>query len=842
MTDLISLNGPWRVIGTDPAGGSSIEVDGAVPGHVHPDLQRAGRIPDPFWRDGADECQWVERWNWRYERTFTLDESFDRTWAEIEFAGLDTYASITLNGTEVGRTSNMLVPHRFEVGQMLRAGENTIAVDFSNIWSMIEGKRLDYPCAFDTPERLHVRRMQCTFHWDWVNRFVSYGIWRSVTIRSYDRACVRDVFVYTKSIASDAADLSLTLETERRTDGPITAEVQVLDPCGAIVWSKDLTVESGSESMEVQTPNPRLWWPAGYGDQPLYRCQVTLRASDGSVVDTRETTFGIRTVEIEEIVDAPGSPEMERTLALRAKFPNDDRNGDAPGSSFTALVNGERIFCRGGNWVPADPWPSRVTPEWYDNLVRLVRDGNMNCLRTWGGGIYEQKAFWDACDRYGILVCQDFIMACARYPEDDPEFMDAIRLEAPKAIRMLRNHPSLAWWNGDNENGMNGDADDPAYWGRKVAEEITGPACAELDPSRLFLPTSPYRGKPNNCMTTGDCHFSSLPWDRDVLAGDLHEYKQRISDHVGRFMSESTSAGTPSMRSLLKFLTPEDLADPTQRLLYFHTKDNPYLETRLYDVQTILATKLFGQTDDLQTRIRRQGHLQHEWIRLVMEATRRSKWYCGGILFWMYNDCWPATGWSLVDYYGIPKAGWYAMKRGSQPLIASIDDAGDAYRIWICNDTLAPVEGSCALRVQPWSVDPRWQRELPISVPANSSVVVGTIAKSEIHGLGLDSILVCDLTANACADRAWHFAGMPSEMTPPPATLTVRREHTPGGGRITISTDTYARVVTLDADLAFSDNYFDLLPGEARVVEYALPSDTVEPPSAEVSCWNERTK
>ncbi|MHB0998554.1 MAG: beta-mannosidase [Armatimonadota bacterium] len=834
-----SLDGTWRITGVDPATGAMLEIDGTVPGHVHPDLERNGHIADPFWRMQADDCQWVEKWNWRYERVLHLPNSFDRRWVELEFAGLDTFAEIILNGKSIGRTANMLIPHRFEVGEILLPGENIIAVQFTNIWSMIEGKRLDYGCAFDNPERLHIRRMQCTFHWDWVNRFVSYGIWQPVTLRSYKKACIRDLYVYTKSLTDEEAALALTLDTERRTDEPITALIEVIDPDGTVVWSDEQVVASDKISINAIINNPSIWWPAGYGSQPIYRLRVHLKSSSGEVVDRRETTFGIRTVAIEQIEDVPGSPEWDRTMKFRAELPEFDKNGDAPGSSFTLMVNGKRIFCRGGNWVPCDPWPSRVTPEHYDHLIKLARDANINCLRNWGGGIYEPSAYWDACDKYGILVCQDFIMACGQYPEDDPDFMDAMRIEIPAAIRMLRNHPSLVIWNGDNENGMGSNYDDPSYCGRKIAEEISGPACRELDPSRPFMPTSPYGGYPNNCATIGDCHMAYLPWDKKMLSGDLRDYKENIGRQIGRFMSESTTMGSPSMRSLLKFMTPEDIADPSSEMWYYHTKDNPYVDTRLYSGQMQLTEKLFGIAPDIETKVKHQEYVQYEWVRLVVESTRRSKWYCSGILFWMYNDCWPATGWSLVDYYGIPKAAWYAMKRVSKPVIASIELVDGVYKVWVCNDTLEDIEGSCSLTSQPWTGASVRLMTSSIHVPANSSQVVLEVPASDIKGLTPESILVCDLTTGNGDDRAWYYDGMPSQMTPPPAKLSVWHKKTKQGGRITISTDNFARVVTLNADTAFSDNYFDMLPGEERVITYD-DNPSSEPLShIDITCWND---
>ncbi|MCL5103608.1 MAG: hypothetical protein M1133_05775 [Armatimonadetes bacterium] len=841
----IELSGEWQATGQSPDESQKKQFAGVVPGHVHVDLLNAGMIKDPLWRDQADDCQWVEDWDWTYSRDFVVPDGFDTSWAVLECDGLDTYAQIILNGEEIGRTANMFIKHRFDVSGKLRPGTNSIEVRFSSFKKMIEGKPLEqYHAAFFTSERVHVRRMQCTFHWDWVNRFVSVGIWRPIKLYSYDRALISDLFVYTKSISDNRAELALELEVEKRGANDVPTLIEILDPDGKLAWSMQTSVRDKATRLSASVTHPRLWWPNGSGEQPLYTCQVSLLGVDGTQLDCKETTFGIRTVRIEQIEDKPGSPEWSRTMEIRELCPVLDRNVDKPGSSFTLIVNGERIFCKGANWVPADPFPSRVTPEHYGRLIKLARDANINLLRCWGGGIYEPEAFWDACNRYGIMISQDFQMACAHYPEDDPEFMDNMRAEIPSVVRMLRNHPSLAWWCGDNENGMNHDYDDPSYPGRKIATEISGPVCRELDPSREFMPTSPYLGKTNSSLTMGDCHYSGL-WDHDlqfVAQSDMREYRARINV-LGRFLSESAIFGSPPMRSLLKFMTKEDVAAADKRMWEYHTKDNPHkpnnITITLFGMLERTAEKLFGPSEDIESKVRKMEYVHYHWVRMAVEAARRNKWYCGGIQFWMYNDCWPASGWSIVDYFGFPKAGYYAMRQASKPLIASVDKTDSGYHLWVCNDLLQPVSGELELRVQPWTGGPRWSMKSDFDVAANSSRIVSEVPESELSGkLALDSILVCSLESEVGADRAYYYLGMPYEMTPLPAKLKVRRADGEGSGKLIVSTDNYARVVTLDADLDFSDNYFDLLPGEERTITWTDPSVAAGSPNIGVTCWN----
>ncbi|MHB9037812.1 MAG: beta-mannosidase [Armatimonadota bacterium] len=841
----IDLGGIWRVVGQGPDGTEQMECNGVVPGHVHVDLLNAKLIKDPFWRDQADDCQWIEDWDWTYSSEFNLPEDFDTSWAVLEFNGLDTYAEITLNEEHIGNTANMFIPHRFEVGDKLRVGRNTVQVRFSSYKKMIEGKPLDpYPAAFFTSERVHVRRMQCTFHWDWVNRFVSAGIWRPIKLYSYDRARISDLFVYTDSISDSTAELKLEFETEKRVANDVRALVEICGPDGNKVWSKTVSVQDEITRLQACVENVKLWWPNGSGEQPLYTCRVSLFADDETMIDLKETTFGIRTVRIEQIVDEPDSPEFKRTMEIRRLLPAAERNEDKPGSSFRLVVNGVPIFCKGGNWVPADPFPSRITPEHYDRLIKLARDGNINLLRCWGGGIYEPESFWDACNRYGVMISQDFQMACAKYPEDAQEFMDNLRAEIPSAIRTLRNHPSLAWWCGDNECGMDCDSDDPSYPGRKIADEISGPACRSLDPSRTFWMTSPYGGRPKSSLTIGDCHYSGI-WDNDlhfVSKSDMKDYRERINI-VGRFLSESAILGAPPIRSLLKFMTLEDIGAPDRRMWEYHTKDNPHkpddISITLYGMLERMAETMFGASENVESRVHKMEYVQYHWTRLAVEAARRNKYYCGGIQFWMYNDCWPASGWSIMDYYGFPKAGYYAMRDASKGIIASIEKTQTGYRVWVCSDLLHCVSGELEISVQPWAGSPVWSKKIVFDVVANASQPVLNIAEEDMHSLlTLDSVVVCDLKFAAGCDRAFYYLGMPYEMTLPLAKLKVERSSEGSSGRLIISTDNYARVVTLDADLDFSENYFDLLPEEKKVVTWTNPSGSAQPPVIGVSCWN----
>lgn len=864
MKQSVSLNGVWQVTGRGPRG-DVLHLDGTVPGMIHVDLEQKGLIPPMFWRDNANDCQWVEDWTWEYRRCFTLPEDADLRYAVLEFGGLDTYAEITVNGEPFAETENAQIPHRFNASQALHPGENAIVVTFTPYKDHIVGKRLDYAAAFNRSDRVHVRRMQCTFYWDWVNRFITAGLWRPVTLWLYDASYIRSVFVYTHDIARTSASLQLQLETCLRPDlaGAFTAtgenippetaqfgdvrnlmvalatrpsyipqaEVDILDPEGVRVWHERLHVYDSTIYLQADIRRPRLWWPVGYGDQPLYTCRVRLFGPDGALLDDKTTAFGIRTTRVEQLQDEPGSEEAAKTEQVRAVF--HEHRDDLPGRGFVLLVNGERIFCKGGNWVPASPFPCTVTQEKYDRLVWLAADGGLNLLRCWGGGIYEPDAFFDACDKYGVMVSQDFQLACARFPEDDEAFMDKLRAEIPVAVRLLRNHPSIVWYAGDNENACHFDWDDPGAPGMRLCREVYYPTLQALDPSRPFFPTSPYGGYNNSAASVGDSHVT---WYYEP--GD---YRQKVKTFV-RFASECCTQGSTLFTTLRKFMTDEDIADPDYKMFDFHVKDNPHKpegDPTLYVKSRRASELLFGKPANVREKIRFDSYQQYEWMRVMMEAARRNKWYTAGIQFWMYNDCWPTVGLAMVDYYLVPKAGYYGAKRTAKPVIASITDAEGGFEVWVLNDRLRPAEGRFTLYQQRFSGGRLPIARQSFSCPANENAVVYRLPASALPApLDGDSQLVCELEGDFETDRAFYCGVFPKDMRFAPTRLSVRIDkRDERSGSVTVRADGYARVVSFDGDLYVSDNFFDLMPGEQKTVQYTCYGDfPVE--KTDIYCWN----
>lgn len=874
---IIDLNGMWDLRGYGEKG-ETLSLKGQVPGQVHMDLLREGLIPDMFYRKQADECQWVEKWIWEYEREFEIPEDAELENAYLYFEGLDTYAEITINGVRAGSTDNMYMPWYFAVREeidtdsrshvtdtndrrgdglsdeettqhyspvFMKKGKNKISVKFLPCVKMVEDMPYkNYTTAFDQPERLFIRRISCTFYWDWVNRFVTAGIWRPVSIVCCNRVRLEDLYVYTADLARTSASLKLSFDVRGSISSGDRILTEIFDPEGNCVWYEESLVWDNCISLQADLANPRLWWPCGYGEQPLYTCRIRCMDDRGRLLDERESVFGIRTVRIEQLQDQPGSREAERTDLVRSYNP-DDNSAPMPGKSFTLLINGERIFCKGGNWVPADPFPASVTEEKYDRLIRLARDGNINLLRSWGGGIYEPEEFFRACDRYGVMVSQDFNMACGQYPEDRQDFVEMIRREVPSVVKALRNHPSLVWWCGDNENSMGSDFDDPGSSGRIIYREVFRDLMPVLDPSRPFRMTSPYGGRINNCPTIGDCHRS---WWMDYGSGcdKVDDYKKYIKI-TGRFASEATLSGMPSVYSLRKFMSEEDIRSADRDIMEYHTKNNPHVPEgypTLYGMLENGTRRCLGESLDGIEKARKEGYVQYEWTRLTMEAARRNRFYTSGFQYWMYNDCWPAIGWSMVDYYGTPKAAYYAMRKAAEPVAVSLNDKeteeGTTLECFVLNDTLVARQGTLAV----YRVHTKGRKELILQKEfccgANDNMMAAQIAPGVWERYPQqETVVVCEIEGEFGCRRAFFHKGEPAAMDFGTARVTIAVcEEDKARGTILFSSEGYARVVTVEGDVDLEDNYFDLLPGETRCIPYRCRNgfDVTE---ADIYWWNQ---
>lgn len=793
---IIDLNGKWNGQ-CYKDGKQDFTFVGSVPGCVHTDLMGSHIPSDIYYRDNADKCQWIEDCDWKYERSFTLESVLQN--AFLVFEGLDTYADIYLNGNLIGKTENMFVRHEFPVSETLKVGENTVSVYFRSPIREVSGKE-ERPAAF-TCERLHTRRIQCTYSWDWVARFVTCGIWRDAYIEERSGFDVKKPYIYTEVANDTWAQIVVEAETVNYENGGYY-EITVKSPSGKEVYNHRFYTEEPYFKHYINIRNAELWYPFGYGDQPIYTLSIC----------GREYKFGIRTAVIEELPDEVGSAYYNKCLELKETESGREYDKTENFSGFRLLINGTPIMCKGANWVPSEPFPSFESDEKITTILSLAREAGVNMLRVWGGGIFEKEHFYDECDRLGILLSQDFLMACGHYPEREESFLSHVRREVEFAARELRNHPALGWWSGDNENAAFGYDDAEDYWGRNVIHKAIMPMLLKHDPRRRFLLSSPYGGNVYACRTSGTTHNTqslgfTFPY---VFDTDMVDYKEYFRAMPARFMAEEPTMGATSLPSLRKFMTESDIYDEVEMWEY-HTKPNPTLPFTLFEFLNTFTHKVLGEYKDGFDRFFKLKYAQYEWVRVTFENARRNRGFMNGMIYWMWNDCWPASsGWSFVDYYCLPKASYYSFKRCASQLVVSIDKS-DKYDIYLCNDGLEEKTASLSFSY----VKDGKRFELG---NINASVCAATAEK--VYSLPLDvlpdgAILVCDMICGEHRDRAFYKNG---KLPIIPSSAFEIIEQTENS--ITVRASEYIHALELDGEYIFDDNYFSLMPNETRTVKF----------------------
>ena len=804
------LNGAWagEIINEE---GETIAFPATVPGCVHTDLLACGKIGDFYYREESRSVQWIERCDAVFSRSFEVEKLLPG--AELVFDGLDVYCDVFLNGRKVGEAHNMFHPHVFPVDGVLKEGANRLEVRFRSPIREVEG-RPALEGAFTT-ERLYTRRLQCTYGWDWVDRFVTMGIFRDVRLVFRRPNTVSQVYVTTEELLPGSAQIRVAVSFSDFTPSGDVLSLSILDPDGRRVWNKERALTEPILSEWIDLPSPRLWYPNGYGEQPLYTLVASTPAGGKTVV------FGIRRITLRELVDEPGSPAAERCKAIRSQPFAQGKDNNETTSSFTVFVNGTPIFCKGADWVPCEPFPSAETPEKIARILAISRAGGVNMIRVWGGGIFERDEFYDECDRLGILVAQDFLMACGTYPEDDPRFLDELKKEARAAALRLRNHPCLAFWNGDNENAVYGNENRTDFPGYRAARAIA-PVLAEYDPARRFLPSSPYGGDPYCSPTRGTAHSTFFLGSifRYVRESDFSDWRRTMGRYLTRFNAEQPVMGMPFVSTLRRFLTEEDIFGDDERVSEFHTKTNPSVkEMTLYGHLSRMSEKLFGAFESGEDRVRKMQMMQCEWVRLGVELYRRNKWFSSGVLFWMLNDCWPAANsWSLIDYYARPKPAFYAFMRCAKPVIAILSEEDGKLTVSVSNDALLPARGRGRLYLYDFASDGELlPTAFSYDVAPNAAADVLSLEYAPFEAkLSRTRLLLCDIeNDDGSTDRAFlvpvRYADLDLDYRP----LRVLSE-TPD--EITVRADAFTPFALLDDPAFLSENALCLKRGETKTL------------------------
>ncbi|WP_406161171.1 glycosyl hydrolase 2 galactose-binding domain-containing protein [Streptomyces canus] len=689
--------------------GTVDELPAVVPGCVHTDLLAAGVIPDPFLGRNETEVAWVGRRDWTYETDLAPLNGHEQT--DLVFDGLDTVAEILLDGRLLGRTRNMHRSYRFDVTGM----SGRLTVRFVSAYAEAEavrGKLGERPAAYAEPYQ-YLRKMACSFGWDWGPTLVTAGIWRPVRLERWSTARIARVRPLV-TVEQGVGVVELAVDVERaRVEAPLTVEATV---GGERVRA---SVDGTQGVVRLEVPGARLWWPRGYGEQPLYDVELTLLHEDRPL-DVWRRRVGFRSVEV-------------------------DRAADAHGTGFTLVVNGERLFARGVNWIPDDVFPSRITRERYRERLGQAADAGVDLVRVWGGGIYESEDFYDACDELGLLVWQDFPFACAAYPEEQP-LRGEVEAEARENVVRLMPHPSLVLWNGNNENlwgfrdwgweaRLAGDS-----WGEGYYLGVLPRVVAELDPTRPYTEGSPWSGSwehhPND--PAHGTHHSWEVWNRE----DYAEYR----GEVPRFVAEFGWQAPPAFATLARALPGEVLAADSPGVLHHQKADDGNGKLR----RGLERHFAFPEGD-----FDRWHYLmQVNQARAVAAGIEhwRSHWpVCAGTVVWQLNDCWPVTSWAAIDGDGREKPLYHELRRLYADRLLTVQTRGQKLVLAAVNQAAEPWAG--VLRLRRMSVDGEVIAEAELDFRAPRRTVTDVTVPPELVPVGPKEFLVADAGGDGGAGR-----------------------------------------------------------------------------------------
>ncbi|ESQ91501.1 beta-mannosidase [Asticcacaulis sp. AC460] len=798
-----------------------------VPGTVHTDLLSNGKIADPFYRVNERDQQWIDKKDWEYRTTLTLDaKTLSHDHVELHFAGLDTYADVYVNDVKVLSADNMFREWTVDIKPHARPGANSLRVYFHSPiakgLAALDAFGFAVPSPNDQSETgglgdkkvgLFTRKAGYHYGWDWGPRFVTSGIWRPVTVRAWSTARIDDLRIVQDSLTPDAAQLTAVFEVTATRE--TTAVLDVSSAGDKTIAAKtETTLKPGLNTISVPftIAKPKLWWTNGLGEAFLYSLKGRLTAAGGA--DTRKVKTGLRTI---KVIQTP----------------------DAAGASFYFELNGVPVFMKGANYIPNDSFLPRVTHDVYDKVVASAVDTHMNMLRVWGGGVYEDDYFYDLCDRNGILVWQDFMFACSMLPGDEA-FLDNVRQEAVQNIRRLRNHACIALWSGNNEIDSAWQADVPnGGWGWKqplseaqrdrlttaynaIFHDILPAAVSAHDPQTFYWPSSPLAAweggnKVKHAdhlakVQSGDLHYWDVWWGQKPFA----EYRTVI----GRFMSEYGFQSFPEFKTVQAYTEPGD-HDIFSEVMKAHQRSSigngtikNYME-RDYRVPSDFRQFLYvGQV------------LQAEGIKVAMEAHRSRMPFCMGSLFWQINDCWPVASWSSIDYYGRWKAQQYFARHAFTPVLVAPRLDGDTVTVTAVSDRLTDTKAVLSLQVLDFVGGIVFERNDVITLKANTSAEVASEAVGALlNGVAPEAALLhvrLMQEGQLLSQNILYFKPVKDLVLPAPEYVTQVKAV---GDELAVAVTAGSLIKNLylsldEGDGRFDDNYFDVLPGETKVVRF----------------------
>ena len=786
----------------------------AVPGCVHTDLMANRIIEDPFFRLNERGVQWVDKEDWFYQTYFDItDEEQNAVNQILVFKGLDTYADVYLNGKPLLNANNMFREWRCDVKGLLKDKQNHLEVYFHSPVKIDVPKWESLPYQYSTgpdqaengglfDKRISIWARKAGYHygWDWGPRLVTSGIWRPVFLEVWNTARIDNVQLIQKNVTAKKAELSTVVEI--LSDGNIENARVILTADGKEYAVKNIKLKPGINTvcLDYVIPCPRLWWCNGLGEPYLYKFCTTVEI-EGQKADAKLENIGLRSLKL---------------ISEKDKY----------GKSLYFELNGHKVFMKGANLVPCDNFLPRVTDSIYEKTVADARDVNMNMLRVWGGGIYEDDAFYKYCDKYGILVWQDFMFACSTYPADSA-FLENVRQEAVYNVKRLRNHPCIAVWCGNNE------CQDIWFgWGgkKKMYEEqgyadiiweqfhnlffgVLPEVVKQYAGGISYRPSSPFAfdDTPSDGIN-GDDHYWGVWHGREPIGN--YNVKR------ARFFSEYGFQSFPEYESVKIYAPDKRDQYITSEVMMAHQRAGNYANKLIEeDIE-----KEYRKPADFESFLYVGMILQGDAIKTAIEAHRRDMPYCMGSLFWQHNDCWPVASWSSRDYYGRWKAQHYFAKNAFADILVSPLVADDTVTVHVVSDRLKNEKGTFRLKVMDLKGTQIFEQVSRLTVSANTSekVFTGSLKKMIGNEQPGDVLLYVEFRTKDKLYRNIGYAVKQKDMNYPKARISSSVKKVDGGYEITLTSDNFARGVFMSIDGIrnfFEDNYFDILPGESRMVK-----------------------
>ena len=770
----------------------SVWQSAIVPGNVHSDLLNHNLVKDPFIGDNEKDLQWISETDWEYKTTFLIDEEMlQKKNIELNFKGLDTYASVYLNDSLILNSNNAFREGNVDIKSILKS-ENELRILFESTSKYEEAAKEKLPYELPEGNRIFTRKAQFQYGWDWGPKLNTSGIWRPIELVAWNDVNLRDVYIGQRELNDSIADLNIFLE-----DFPSYKYNYEVYVNGFLKQSYNGLPSDMSGVLPIQIKNPKRWWPHNLGEPYLYDIKVVVK-DDDKILDSISIKKGLRNIRL-----------------VTEK--------DSIGESFYFKVNDVPVYAKGANYIPQNSLQNKVVDVYYEKLLNDVVDANMNMLRVWGGGIYENDIFYDLCDEKGILVWQDFMFACAMYP-GDKDFLMNVKQEVVDNVKRLRNHASIALWCGNNESsegwyrwGWQADRNDEEkeeIWNNylKVFDSIL-PNTISLLTDTDYWKSSPKYGRGNpKYKTEGDAH----DW---WIWHDGYPF-EHLEQNVPRFMSEFGFQSFPSYETI-RYINQNDSIEIFSEGFKNHQK-----HSRGFKIIEDYMERDFPVPDNAEDYVYMSQLVQAYGIIKGVEAQRRAKPYNMGTLYWQLNDCWPAVSWSSTDYFGNWKALHYKAKRSFKDILISSKVENDVLKTWIVNDNIKSETGILSLQLIDFEGNVIWKDSNEIEAESNISDVKYQLDLNTIDFNKNGAVLISQFKN----ETSYFYFVIPKRLKLNQEDIQKKITKAVNGFNIELSSKILQKDVFLFSNSKghFSDNFFDLLPNKSVTIHFQTKSKSLD--------------